>query len=98
MPYEAHVVASNGTDEGSAAPPRPAIQAVPLKGLPIVAAIMVFPLAAIARNWQWALDLFHVGGGGLWTAIDLLVGLVVGPILGRLRCPVRRRRSAVNWP
>jgi hypothetical protein len=53
MPYEAHVVASTGTDEGSAAPPRPAIQAVPLKGLPIVAAIMVFLIAAIAApSWQ----------------------------------------------
>jgi hypothetical protein len=98
MTYEAHVLASTGTDEGSAAPPRPAIQVVPLKGLPIVAAIMVFLIAAIARNWQWALDLFHVAGGGLWTAIDLFVGLVVGPILGRLSIPARAEFSARFMP
>ena len=91
MTDEAHVMASAGADRGGAAPPGAALQIVPVKGLPIVAAIMVFLIAAIARNWQWALNLFHVGGGGLWTAIDLLVGLVVGPILGRLRCPGRRR-------
>jgi hypothetical protein len=98
MTYEAHVVALTGTDKGSAAPPRPAIQVVPLKGLPIVAAIMVFLIAAIARNWQWALDLFHVAGGGLWTAIDLFVGLVVGPILGRLSIPARAEFSARFMP
>ncbi|HSN02224.1 MAG TPA: hypothetical protein VLS91_01950, partial [Acidimicrobiales bacterium] len=31
----------------------------------------------------------HVVGGALWTSIDLFVGLVVGPIIGRLSIPAR---------
>jgi hypothetical protein len=63
---------------------RPTIQVVPLKGLPIVAVVVAFVIASIAGNWLWALTFCHVVGGGLWTAIDLFVGLIVGPILGRL--------------
>ncbi len=62
---------------------------VPLQGLPIVAAVLVGLVVAIAGNWLWALDFYHVVGGGLWTGIDLFVGLVVGPILGRLSIPAR---------
>ena len=98
MTDKAHVVASAGAHRDAEAPPGAAIQIVPVKGLPIVAAIMVFLIAAIARNWQWALDLFHVAGGGLWTAIDLFVGLVVGPILGRLSIPARTEFSARFMP
>ena len=79
---------------------RPTIQVVPLKGLPIVAAVVVFVIAAIAGNWLWALTFCHVGGGALWTAIDLFVGLIVGPILGRLSLPGGRsspRGSCRTW-
>lgn len=38
---------------------------------------------------MWALNLFHVAGGALWPAIDLPVGLVIGPILGRMSVPAR---------
>ena len=69
------------------APPRPNV--VPVKGLPIVAAVVVFVIASIAGNWLWALTFCHVVGGGLWTAIDLFVGLIVGPILARLSLPAR---------
>src|SRR5674476_1017881 len=82
MTDQAHVVASTGADRGGEAPPRPAIQVVPVKGLPIVAAIVVFLIVAITKNWRWALDWYHVAGGGLWAGIDLFVGLVLGPILG----------------
>jgi hypothetical protein len=64
----------------------------------VVGAILVFLIVAIAENWRWALDLFHVAGGGLWTAIDLFVGLVVGPILGRLSIPARAEFSARFMP
>ena len=37
-------------------------------------------------------------GGGLWTAIDLFVGLVVGPILGRLSIPARTEFTARFMP
>lgn len=78
--------------------PRPRIQIVPVKALPFIAALLVFLILAIARNWLWALTLFHVGGGGLWTGIDLFVGLVIGPILGRLSIPARAEFSARFMP
>ena len=98
MTDEAHVVASPGADRGAEAPPGATIQIVPVKGLPIVAAIMVFLIVAIAANWKWALDWFHVAGGGLWTGIDLFVGLVLGPILGRLSIQARAEFSARFMP
>ena len=63
-------------------PPRAQIQVVPLRGLPVVAAVVVLVIASIAGNWLWALTFCHVVGGALWTAIDLFVGLIIGPILG----------------
>ena len=77
---------------------RPKIQVVPLKGLPISAAAVVFVTLAIAGNWQWALVFCHVAGGGLWTGIDLFVGLVLGPILGRLSIAARAEFSARFMP
>jgi hypothetical protein len=84
-----------GTDPGTAAgvgPPAhaggppvvPSFSIVPVRGLPIVAAILIGLIVAIATNSLWALDFFHVGGGGLWTSIDLFLGFVVGPILGKM--------------
>ena len=78
--------------------PRPEIQIVPVKGLWIVGFIVGFLVLSIAENWRWALDFFHVAGGGLWTGIDLFVGLVVGPILGRLSIPARAEFSARFMP
>ena len=62
---------------------------VPLKGLPIVAGIMVLLIAAIASNKLWPLTFFHVAGGAAWTIIDLFLGLVLGPIMGRMSVPAR---------
>jgi len=82
------------------APPlgRPKIQVVPLKGLPVAAVAVVFVIVAIATNWKWALMFAHVVGGGLWTGIDLFVGLIIGPILGRLSIPARAEFSARFMP
>ena len=77
-------------------PPRPSV--VPLRGLPIVAAVVIFVIASIAGNWLWALTFCHVVGGGLWTAIDLFLGLVIGPILGRLPVAARAHFSARFMP
>lgn len=74
------------------------IQVVPLKGLPIVALLMIGLIVAIAANWQWALMFYHVAGGGLWTGIDLFVGFVIGPILGRLSIPARAEFAAKFMP
>ena len=78
-------------------PPRP-IQVVPLRGLPIVAAVVAFVIASIAGNWLWALTFCHVVGGGLWTAVDLFVGLIVGPILRSLPVPARTAFTARFMP
>ena len=85
-----------GTRVAAPAPPRP--QVVPLKGLPIVAAVVVFVIASIAGNWLWALTFCHVVGGALWTAIDLFVGLIVGPILARLSLSARAEFTARFLP
>ena len=77
---------------------RPKIQVVPLKGLPVAAVAVVFVIVAIATNWKWALMFSHVVGGGLWTGIDLFVGLIIGPILGRLSIPARAEFSARFMP
>jgi hypothetical protein len=77
---------------------RPKIQVVPLRGLPIVAIAMIFIIVSIAGNWEWALVFCHVVGGALWTGIDLFVGLVLGPILGRLSIPARAEFSAKFMP
>jgi len=81
-----------------AAPPRPVVQIVPVAGLPIVGVVLGFLVVSIAGNWLWALDFFHVVGGGLWTGIDLFVGFVIGPILGRLSIQARMEFSARFMP
>jgi len=68
---------------------RAPFEIVPRAGVPIVAVLLVLLVVAIAGNWLWGLEFFHVAGGGLWTGIDLFVGLIVGPILGRMSIPSR---------
>jgi hypothetical protein len=77
---------------------RAKIEVVPLKGLPVVAPAVIFVALSIGFNWQWGLMFNHVVGGGLWTGIDLFVGLVIGPILGRLSIPSRAEFSARFMP
>lgn len=87
-----------GTVEGTPGPRQPRVEVVPLRGLPVVGAVVAFVIASIAGNWLWALTFCHVVGGALWTAIDLFVGLIIGPILGRLPVPARAEFSARFMP
>jgi hypothetical protein len=64
-------------------------QIVPLKGLPIVAVIFIGLVAAIAANKLWPLVFLHVAFGAAWTIVDLFMGFVIGPIMGRLPPPAR---------
>lgn len=64
-------------------------QIVPLRGLPVVGVVLGGLVATIAMNPLWAIDFYHVVGGALWTALDLFLGFVIGPILGRLSIPAR---------
>jgi hypothetical protein len=76
-------------DTGGGPPPIPEFSIVPVRGIPIAAALLVGLIVAIATNSLWALTFFHVGGGGLWTSIDLFLGLIIGPIIGRMSVPAR---------
>jgi hypothetical protein len=69
--------------------PRLDFEIVPRKGLVIVAVVMVALIVAIADNKLWPLEFFHVAGGAGWTIIDLFLGLVLGPIIGRMSIPAR---------
>ena len=74
--------------------PAPAVerrdfQIIPLKGLPIVAVAFRVLIVAIAANKLWPLEFLHVVFGAAWTVIDLFLGLVLGPIIGRLSIPAR---------
>jgi hypothetical protein len=71
---------------------------VPLRALPLVAAALAFLVTAVVGNWLWALDFLHVAGGGLWTGIDLFVGLVIGPILSRMSIPARTEFATKFMP
>jgi hypothetical protein len=83
---------------GAFAPSRPTVKIVPVKLLPVVAVVLVGLVTAIATNSRWALDFYHVAGGGLWTGIDLFVGLVLGPILGSMSIPARLELSSRMMP
>jgi hypothetical protein len=65
------------------------VEVVPVRAIPVVAVIVGCLVAAIATNSHWALDFFHVVGGGIWTALDLFLGLILGPILGSMSIPGR---------
>lgn len=74
-----------------AAPNRPAgppvvpeFEIVPRTGLWIAAVVLVLLVVAVAANKLWPLMFLHVVGGASWTVVDLFVGLLIGPILGRL--------------
>ena len=71
------------------APRRPDFEIVPRRGLFVVAAVIAGLVATILTNSLWAIDFYHVVGGGMWTALDLFLGFVLGPILGRLAIPAR---------
>ena len=79
-------------------PSRPQIQIVPLRGLPIAAVVLAGLVATIASNKLWPLEFYHVVGGGLWTALDLFLGLVIGPILAKMSVPARAEFSARFMP
>jgi hypothetical protein len=73
-------------------------QIVPLAGLPFVALALGGLVAAIATNTLWGLDFFHVVAGGLWTGIDLFLGFIIGPVLGRMSVPARAEFSRRFMP
>jgi hypothetical protein len=79
--------------EAEHAPPaafeRPDFEIVPRRGLVLVAVVAVLLIVAIESNKLWPLTFFHVAGGAAWTIIDLFLGLVLGPIIGKMSIPAR---------
>jgi hypothetical protein len=68
---------------------RPDFEVVPRKGLIGVAIVLVAVIAAIAANKLWPLAFLHFVGGASWTIVDLFLGFVLGPIMGKLSIPAR---------
>jgi hypothetical protein len=68
---------------------RPEFQVVPVKGLWLVAVAFAALIVAIAANKLWPLEFLHVVFGSAWTILDLFLGLVLGPIMGRMSIPSR---------
>jgi uncharacterized membrane protein YuzA (DUF378 family) len=71
------------------APPVDDFQIVPRAGLPLVAIVLGLLIAGIAVNELWPLTFLHVVGGASWTIIDLFLGFVLGPIMGKMSIPAR---------
>ena len=67
----------------------PDFEIVPRRGLPLVAAAIIATIVVIAVNKLWPLEFLHVVFGSAWTIIDLFLGFVLGPIMGRLSIPAR---------
>jgi hypothetical protein len=70
-------------------PAIPDFEIVPRKGLPLVGIVLAGLIAAVVSDKLWPVEFFHVAFGAIWTAFDLFLGLVLGPILGRLAIPAR---------
>jgi hypothetical protein len=89
----ADVAISAGAIAPDSAPPagmeKPDFEIVPRKGLILVAVVAILLVAAIAANELWPLAFFHFVGGASWTIIDLFLGFVLGPIMGKLSVPAR---------
>ncbi len=71
---------------------------VPTSAIPLVAIVYIGLIVALASNRLWALDFFHVVGGACWTAIDLFLGFVIGPIIGTMSIPARMEFSKKFMP
>ena len=82
---------AEGHAQAPAGPPiaRPDFEIVPRVGLILAAIAAAALIAAIAANKLWPLEFLHVAGGAAWTIIDLFLGLVLGPIIGRMSIPAR---------
>ena len=78
---------ARGGPPASSAPAE--FQVVPLKGLPIVAVIFIGLVIAIAANKLWPLVFLHVAFGAAWTIVDLFMGFIIGPMMGKLPVPAR---------
>jgi hypothetical protein len=87
IPPEATTMPPRAPAPGPGAPLN--FEIVPRRGLLIVAGAMIMLIIGIAINKLWFLVFLHVSFGAAWTIVDLFVGLVLGPIMGRMSIPAR---------
>ncbi|HEX4437695.1 MAG TPA: hypothetical protein VH061_12975 [Solirubrobacteraceae bacterium] len=85
----ADVAIAVGAPPAEPAIERPDFEIIPRKGLIGVAVVLIAVIAAIAANKLWPLAFLHFVGGASWTIIDLFLGFILGPIMGRLSIPAR---------
>jgi hypothetical protein len=85
----ADVAIAVGAPPAEPAIERPDFEIIPRKGLIAVAVVLIAVIAAIAANKLWPLAFLHFVGGASWTIIDLFLGFILGPIMGRLSIPAR---------
>ncbi len=74
--------------------PRPPRTIVALPVLVFVVPSLIFVLTAVVGGWLWALEFGHVAYGAGWTIVDLFLGFVLGPMMGRM--PVRARLELIS--
>ncbi len=74
--------------------PRPPRTIVALPTLVFVVPSLIFMLTAVVGGWLWALEFGHVAYGAAWTIIDLFLGFVLGPMMGRM--PMRGRLELIT--
>ncbi len=91
-------VSDLASDARGAPGERRTIAIVPLKALPVAGIALAIVVTGIATNQLWLLMFSHVAGGALWTGIDLFVGLVLGPIMGRMPIPARAEFASRFMP
>jgi hypothetical protein len=85
----ATTVESTAPETEHAAPAIPEFEIVPRVGLVLAAVVLVALVVTVAVNKVWPLVFMHVVFGAAWTMVDLFVGLVIGPIIGRMSIPAR---------
>ena len=66
--------------------------------IPMVVVVYLGLIITVATNKLWALNFFHVVGGACWTAIDLFLGFVIGPIIGTMSIAARIEFSKKFMP
>jgi hypothetical protein len=66
--------------------------------VPVVLVAAALMLAAVVSKKAWAVDFLHVVCGAAWTTVDLFMGFVIGPIMGRMPIPARMELSKRLMP
>ncbi len=98
MTYAASASADIPASPAEWEPLRPPPSIVSLSVLPFTGLALALLLAAVVSGWLWALEFAHVAFGAAWTIIDLFLGFVIGPLMGRMSIRSRLELTARLMP